>query len=141
VSDVPALRALLARASAIYLPDPERATAGIHALRVLRELDQAQPAGRLRAHPNGAAAMAAMALAAEPASVGITQVSEILCTPGLRLLGVLPPPFGLATLYSAAVVRAAAYPAAAANLASLLTTTATSPWRQQGGFQPQGIPK
>jgi molybdate transport system substrate-binding protein len=137
VDDVPALQALLARARVIYLPDTERATAGIHALRVLRELGQAQPAGRLHAHPNGAAAMAAMALAADPASVGITQVSEILYTPGLRLLGVLPPPFGLATLYSAAVVRGAAQAAAAANLLSLLTAPAKSQWRAQGGFRPQ----
>ena len=54
IGDANALRALLHGASAIYLPDPERATAGIHALKVLRELQQAQPQ-RLRASPDARA--------------------------------------------------------------------------------------
>jgi molybdate transport system substrate-binding protein len=135
VTDAAALRALLQGASAIYLPDPERATAGIHALKVLRELGQAQPE-RLRPHPNGAAAMAAMARAADTSSVGITQVSEILYTPGLQLLGALPPPFALATLYSAAVARPASLPAAAASLLALLCAPAQAALRRQSGFEP-----
>jgi len=136
VADAAALRALLQRADAIYLPDPERATAGIHALKVLRELGQAQPE-RLRPHPNGAAAMAAMARAADPASVGITQVSEILYTPGLQLLGALPPPFALATLYSAAVVKGASQAEAAASLLALLSAPPWAALRQQSGFEPR----
>jgi len=135
VADAGALRALLQGASAIYLPDPERATAGIHALKVLRELGQAQPE-RLRAHPNGAAAMAAMARAGDPSAVGITQVSEILYTPGLQLLGTLPVPFALATLYSAAVVQGAAQPAAATSLLTLLGAATHGALRRQCGFEP-----
>lgn len=135
VTDAAALRALLQRASAIYLPDPERATAGIHALRVLRELGQAQ-IERLRPFPNGAAAMAAMARAADPAAVGITQVSEILYTPGLQLLGPLPPPFALATLYSAAVTQGAPQAEAAARLLALLSAPAQVALRQRSGFEP-----
>ena len=136
VADAAALRALLQRAKAIYLPDPERATAGIHALKVLRELQQAQPE-RLRLHANGAAAMAAMARAADAASVGITQVSEILYTPGLQLLGALPPPFALATLYSAAVVKGASQAEGAASLLALLNAPARAMLRQQSGFEPR----
>ncbi|HEY6511299.1 MAG TPA: substrate-binding domain-containing protein [Burkholderiaceae bacterium] len=136
VADATALRALLQHASAIYLPDPERATAGIHALKVLRELGQAQPA-RLRPHPNGAAAMAAMASAADPAAVGITQVSEILYTPGLHLLGALPAPFTLATLYSAAITQGATQPEAAAGLLALLSAPAQAALRRQSGFEAQ----
>ena len=136
VADADALRALLQRASAIYLPDPERATAGIHALKVLRELGQAQPE-RLRAHANGAAAMAALANDADAAAVGITQVSEILYTPGLHLLGALPPPFALATLYSAAVVRAAAHVDAATRLLGLLCAPSQAALRQRSGFEPR----
>lgn len=135
VADADALRALLQRASAIYLPDPERATAGIHALKVLRELGQAQPE-RLRPHPNGAAAMAALAREADAAAVGITQVSEILYTPGLHLLGALPPPFALATLYSAAVVQGAAHDEAATRLLALLCAPAQAALRQRSGFVP-----
>jgi len=137
VADAAALRGLLQRASAIYLPDPERATAGIHALKVLRELGQAQPE-RLRPHPNGAAAMAAMARAADSSVVGITQVSEILYTPGLQLLGALPPPFALATLYSAAVAQSASLPVAAASLLALLSAPAQAALRRQSGFEPNG---
>jgi len=133
LSDVASLRTLLQRASAIYVPDPERATAGIHALKVLRALGQAQPR-RLRAHPNGAAAMAALAREGDSAAVGITQVSEILYTPGLRLLGALPPPHGLATLYSAAVARDRAHAASAAALVALLCSPAQTQLRQRSGF-------
>jgi molybdate transport system substrate-binding protein len=136
VGDAAELRALLQRANVIYLPDPQRATAGIHALKVLRELGQAQPE-RLRAHPNGAAAMAAMAREADHAAVGITQVSEILYTPGLRLLGVLPLPYALATLYSAAVVQAAPHAEAAAALLALLSAPGQAALRQQSGFEPR----
>ena len=133
VADPAALRALLARAGAIYLPDPERATAGIHALRVLRDLGQAQPA-RLRPYPNGAAAMAALAREGDARAVGITQVSEILHTAGLQLLGPLPPPHALATLYSGAVVRGAAQAEAARSLLSLLCAPAHSALRQRSGL-------
>jgi len=134
--DAAALRALLQRARAIYLPDPQRATAGIHALKVLSALGEAQPE-RLRAHPNGAAAMAALARDGDPDSVGITQVSEILYTPGLQSLGALPPPFALATLYSAAVVHGTVQAEAAANLLALLCAPAQAAWRQRSGFEPQ----
>jgi molybdate transport system substrate-binding protein len=136
VSDPNTLQALLQRAHAIYLPDPERATAGIHALKVLRALNQAQPE-RLRAHPNGAAAMTALARDGDAASLGITQVSEILYTPGLRLLGALPPPYALATLYSAAVVHGTVQAEAAASLLALLCAPAQAAGRQRSGFEPQ----
>lgn len=135
LADAGALRALLQRASAIYLPDPERATAGIHAMKVLRELQQAQPE-RLHPYPNGAAAMAALARAADAAAVGITQVSEILYTPGLQLLGALPPPFALGTLYSAAAVRGAAQAEVATRLLALLCAPAQTALRQRSGFEP-----
>jgi molybdate transport system substrate-binding protein len=135
LADAGDLQRLLQRASAIYLPDPQRATAGIHALKVLGELGQAQPE-RLHAHPNGAAAMAALARDGDRSAVGITQVSEILYTPGLCLLGVLPPPFALATLYSAAIVHGAAQPAAAAALLALLCAPAQAASRRQAGFEP-----
>ena len=135
IADAAALRALLQRARAIYLPDPERATAGIHALKVLRELGQAQPE-RLRPHPNGAAAMAAMAREADAAAVGITQVSEILYTPGLRLLGTLPVPYALATLYSAAIVNGAPQAEAARGLLALLAAPEQTQLRQRSGFEP-----
>jgi molybdate transport system substrate-binding protein len=135
VADVSALRAVLEPARAIYLPDPERATAGIHALRVLKALGLPDIEARSRAFPNGAAAMAALAQQADPLAVGITQVSEILYTPGVQLLGALPAPHGLATLYSAAAVRGAAHAHAAAQLLERLSAPSAAQWRQQRGFE------
>lgn len=135
MTDAASLRALLGAARAIYLPDPERATAGIHAMRVLRDLGQADVPGRLRAWPNGAAAMAALAQDAAPGAVGITQVSEILYTPGVRLLGALPPPHGLATLYSAAVPTGAPQAAVAAQLLRHIASPAAAALRARGGFE------
>jgi molybdate transport system substrate-binding protein len=134
VTDVPSLMSLLKPASAIYLPDPERATAGIHALRVLKALKVADIEVRLRAYPNGAAAMAALAQQDDPQALGITQVSEILYTPGVQLLGVLPAPHGLATLYSAAALRDSARAAPAAQLLHRLVAPERARWRGQGGF-------
>jgi molybdate transport system substrate-binding protein len=136
VEDVSQLRALLQRARAIYLPDPERATAGVHAMRMLRALGE-ESDERVRAYPHGAAAMAAMAQAADASAVGITQVSEILYTPGVRLLGVLPPPHQLATLYSAAVTRRAAQAGLAAELLAGLAGEEGSEMRREAGFEAQ----
>jgi molybdate transport system substrate-binding protein len=133
VDDVSQLRALLHAARAIYLPDPERATAGIHAMQMLRALGE-DGSARVRAFPHGAAAMAAMAQATDAPVVGITQVSEILYTPGVRLLGVLPAPHQLATLYSAAVTRRTAQPALAAALLARLTGEAGREMRARAGF-------
>jgi molybdate transport system substrate-binding protein len=132
VPDVPALRAVLVPARSIYLPDPERATAGIHALRVLRALELPDLDARLRTFANGAAAMAALA-EADAHAVGITQVSEILYTPGVQLLGALPAPHGLATRYSAAAMRGAA--GGAMQLLERLSAPSAARWRQQRGFE------
>lgn len=139
VSDVASLRALLEPAQSIYLPDPERATAGIHARRVLQALQLPDIERRLRAYPNGAAAMAALAEQGDAFAVGITQVSEIRYTPGVALQGVLPAPHGLATLYGGAVARGAAQPSAAAVLLQRLGDPARAAWRRQAGFEAAAI--
>src|SRR5437763_15655178 len=62
IHDEASLRAAFARAGAIYFPDPERATAGIHFMSVLRKLDiDHVVAPRLKPFPNGATAMRALA--------------------------------------------------------------------------------
>jgi tripartite-type tricarboxylate transporter receptor subunit TctC len=108
VSTAEALRAALAAAPALYFPDPERATAGIHFARVLARLglaDSTRP--RWRTFPNGATAMRELAAGGPPGAIGCTQWSEILATPGVQPVALLPAPFGLATLYTAAVAAGA----------------------------------
>jgi molybdate transport system substrate-binding protein len=131
-----ALAAALLGAQAIYFPDPERATAGIHFAKVLRELglyDTLQP--RFRTYPNGATAMREMAAAANPRMLGCTQVSEILYTEGVVLLAPLPEALGLATLYTAAVNAKSHDPALARQFIAYLCGTATRGARTQAGFE------
>lgn len=131
-----ALAALLGSAKGIYFPDPVKATAGIHFMKVLKALGVEQElADRLRPFPNGATAMREMAAAQGPGLVGCTQVTEILYTPGVQLAGVLPREFELATIYTAAVCTGAAEPEAAAAFIRLIAGDDAKPVREAGGFE------
>ncbi|MBI5276366.1 MAG: substrate-binding domain-containing protein [Burkholderiales bacterium] len=130
-----ALQALLSGSGAIYFPDPAKATAGIHFMKVLEELGLADAmSARLRTFPNGATAMAALVQAPEANPVGCTQVTEILYAEGVKLTGLLPPPFELATTYTAAVCTKAQDPSAARALVALLAGGAAAPLRSRAGF-------
>jgi molybdate transport system substrate-binding protein len=135
VSTPDGLRAALRAADAIYFPDPLKATAGIHFARVMRELgvhDELAP--RFCTFPNGATAMRELAAATSPRPIGCTQVTEILYTPGVDLVALLPQQFELATLYTAAVVERAAQPELAARLVELLSGPGAAELRLRSGF-------
>jgi len=122
--------------TAIYLPDPERATAGIHCVDVLRRLGvlaAVQP--RLRAYPNGAIAMGELAASGDPRAIGCTQVTEILYTEGVVLAGTLPAGFELNSEYVAAVVTDAREPDLARRFVRQLGSEATLAARRAGGFE------
>ena len=129
------LKNLLADATAIYFPDPAKATAGIHFMKVLQALGLADDPARLRTYPNGATAMAALAQAAEPDAVGCTQVTEILITPGVQLTGLLPAPHELTTTYTAAVASGAREPELARALIAALTSPEAAATRRRCGFE------
>jgi molybdate transport system substrate-binding protein len=130
------LRSALLAADAIYLPDPTQATAGIHFAKVLERLGIARDvAARLRPHPNGATAMRALSQSRDTRPIGCTQVTEILATLGVTLVGPLPKGFELATVYTAGVCTKAALPAEAARLAALLSAETTGEARTRAGFQ------
>jgi molybdate transport system substrate-binding protein len=135
VGDADSLRAALLAADAVYFPDPKLATAGIHFAKVLDRLGIGDGvADRLRPYPNGATAMREMA-AAQGHPIGCTQVTEILNTPGVRLVAPLPKEFELATTYTAAVPARAASPGEARRLVALLSGAATRPLRERAGFE------
>jgi molybdate transport system substrate-binding protein len=130
------LKAALLNAKGIYFPDPVKATAGIHFMNVLKQLEiDAQVAGRLHPFPNGATAMGEMARSSEPGVIGCTQVTEILYTPGVTLVAPLPQAFELATVYTAGVSSRANSPQTAAALIALLASTQTAALRRAGGFE------
>jgi molybdate transport system substrate-binding protein len=129
------LHDLLANASAVYFPDPQKATAGIHFMKVLESLQlKERLADRLCPYPNGATAMREMAQQAREGAVGCTQVTEILYTPGVALLDVLPESLGLSTVYTAAVCTRAAEPELAKQLIARLTSEDAATLRREGGF-------
>jgi molybdate transport system substrate-binding protein len=137
IADAAALRSALLAADAIYFPDPKLATAGIHFAKVLDALGiAAEVAARLRPFPNGAAAMQALARAPDARPIGCTQVTEILNTPGVALVGPLPIEFELATVYTAGVCTRAALPDQARDFAALLGSPAARAVREQAGFEP-----
>ena len=135
IQDAQALAHALLQASALYFPDPQRATAGIHFAKVLAQLDLSDAlATRLRPFPNGATAMRAMADASDPKAIGCTQVTEILYTRGVELVGLLPKQFELSTVYSASVCSRAPEVDAARQLVDRLTGHDSKTLRERGGF-------
>jgi len=136
VSTPEALRTALLAADEIYFPDPQRATAGIHFAGVLRELGLLDALRtRLRSFPNGATAMRELAVRKAPRLIGCTQITEILYTEGVQLVGPLPPRFELATVYTAAVATQAAAPALAQRLLALLSGEDSRALRVAGGIE------
>jgi molybdate transport system substrate-binding protein len=130
------LKSTLLAAHGIYFPDPVKATAGIHFMKVLNTLGIADElASRLRAYPNGATAMREMAQCSESGLVGSTQVTEILFTPGVQLVGLLPPEFELATVYTAGLCTNAREPQAAREFIARLAGTDAAALRRDCGFE------
>jgi molybdate transport system substrate-binding protein len=78
--------------------------------------------------------MGELARAQEPGLVGCTQVTEILYTPGVTLVGPLPIEFELATVYSAAVSSRARHPQLARRLVEMLAGPTAARLRAAGGF-------
>lgn len=135
IGNAKTLRAALLDADAIHFPDPEQATAGIHFAKVLRDLGiWGVVASRLKTAPNGATAMRALAASTSDHPIGCTQATEILATPGIVLVGPLPPGYALATVYTAATGARAELPAEAARLVALLTESAGRESRRRLGF-------
>jgi molybdate transport system substrate-binding protein len=136
VSTGEALAARLREASAIYVPDTERATAGIHFVRVLDRLGLlGAVAGKLRTYPNGATAMQRLAREGPPGAIGCTQATEILYTPGVVLAGLLPDEYELSTEYAAGVCAGATDAALASDFVAWIAGERAATLRRAGGFE------
>ena len=134
IDSAESLKAALLASSAIYFPDATLSTAGAHVAAILERLRiRAALASRLRMFANGAIAMRELAGADERA-IGCTQATEIRYTPGLALVGALPAPFALATVYSAAVASVARDDVGARSFIDLLAGASSSALRRAGGF-------
>jgi molybdate transport system substrate-binding protein len=79
--------------------------------------------------------MKELATASGPGLIGCTQMTEILYTPGVQLVGVLPKEFELTTVYTAAIASRAEQPQAARLLIDMLAAPEAAPLRRAGGFE------
>jgi molybdate transport system substrate-binding protein len=130
------LASALESAIEIYFPDPDKATAGIHFMSVLKKLGLDKTlADRFRPYPNGATAMRALADASAVGQIGCTQITEILYTDGVQLVAPLPAEFELATVYTAAVSSTAKNPQAADDFIRMLSSPENEKLRMAGGFE------
>jgi molybdate transport system substrate-binding protein len=136
IASAGALRSALLAAEGIFLPDPQKATAGIHFARVLDKLGiRGEVEPRLKTYPNGATAMRELAQAKGARVVGCAQVTEINNTPGVVLAGPLPRESELATVYSVGVCVGATNPEAAQRFIELLTGAPSRALRMKAGFE------
>ncbi|UPJ51898.1 substrate-binding domain-containing protein [Bradyrhizobium sp. 200] len=134
-NDATGLRDALLASDAIYVPDTQASTAGIHVANVLQQLGIAdQVVARLRIFPNGATAMRELATSKARRPIGCTQSTEIISTRGVTLSGALPPGCELATMYTAGITIAAAHPQQAHDLIDLLTGAGQQEQRRRAGF-------
>ena len=135
VRDEADLRRALLASDAIFVPDTEVSTAGIHVAKVLAQIGIADAiAPRLRIYPNGATAMRHLAASDALSPIGCTQSTEIISTEGIVLSGSLPPGCGLSTMYMAGVTTRAANPRHARVLIDLLTNADQRELRSRAGF-------
>ena len=136
ISSRDALKAALRAAGGVFFPDPQKATAGIHFMKVLRTLGiDEELRGRIHNFPNGATSMGELAKSAERGAIGCTQVTEILHVAGVELVGLLPKEFELATVYTAAVCTKAQSQVEAREFVQLLASQAAATARRECGFE------
>jgi molybdate transport system substrate-binding protein len=135
IHDAASLKATLAAASSIYCPDMKQSTAGLHVAGMLKQLgiwDDVK--NHISEHPNGATAMRMMDSSNDASSIGCTQVTEIIYTPSVRLVGLLPKEFELSTVYSVAVPKRSTEPEAAKTAIAKLCGDSNLAVRTAAGF-------
>ena len=101
IGNAQGLRDSILAATKIVCPDPAVATAGKVVLSVLDRLGiAAEVKPRLQYFPSGYPAMAYLAQCTGTREIGITQVTEILANPGVKLVGPLPAELQNTAVYS-----------------------------------------
>jgi molybdate transport system substrate-binding protein len=129
------LKEVFRSAPALYFPDMEKSTAGIHFMKVMRQLGLEQElVSRFKTFPNGATAMAEMALDPDTNVIGGTQTTEINICSGVQLIGLLPQSLELNTDYTLAICKTSQNPELAQKLANILVGQESLAIRQQIGY-------
>jgi molybdate transport system substrate-binding protein len=135
ITTVDELKAAFRSASSLYFPDMEKSTAGIHFMKVMKILGLDQElARRFKTFPNGATAMAQMALDPDTNVIGGTQTTEINISPGVDLIGLLPQELELNTDYTLGICKNSKHQDLANNLADVLVGQESLGIRQKIGY-------
>lgn len=130
------LRQALLGAGNIMVPHMTQSTAGIHMKKVFNTLEVFPDIeSKILEYPNGATAMKALAASSGESNIGCTQITEILYTPGVQAIGVLPPGCELDTIYSVAIPKCAPQKALATRLVDLLSDNALDEFKSANGFK------
>jgi len=132
IGDEPAVRDAVVRARAVgYSTGPS----GDHVIRLLKRWGiVADVAPRLvQASPG---LPVATLLARGDIDLGFQQLSELLGVPGVDVVGPLPPPIQLATVFSAAVCTAARHVAAVRSLLAFLASPHADAAKRRHGMEP-----
>jgi len=127
-------KAALVAASSIGLADPSTgATTGIYFAKLLGDLGIAgivRP--KIKLYPDGNGAM--VALAKGEVAIAAGQVSEIMPVPGVDLVGMLPEPIQLTTVYAVGLSAQSANPEAAIQLLVAMSSPETKAALKASGF-------
>jgi molybdate transport system substrate-binding protein len=135
IADLASLRKTFLAADALFVPDMTSSTAGQHVARILDQLGiAAEMQERIQQSPNGAIAMRKLSESIFDCPIGCTQSTEIIRTANLTLVGALPAPCDLATVYSAAITRLASNAIAAQRLIDILIAPAYAHVLANAGF-------
>jgi molybdate transport system substrate-binding protein len=129
------LAACLSSASAVYIPDPAIATAGVQFNAMCARLGVLElVTSKLRKFPNGYAAMTRMAEDDLPGCVGYTQVTEIKYVRGVDMVAPVPKALQVPTVYSLGIASRASSPALAREFAARLAGPQAAPRLAAAGF-------
>lgn len=130
------LRQALLSAQKIMVPHMTQSTAGIHMKKVFTQLGIfPEIQDRILEFPNGATAMKAMASEPGDHCIGCTQITEMLYTPGVQVIGALPAGCELDTVYSIAVPTSARQADCAHKLVDLLSSATLDDFKLANGFR------
>lgn len=126
----------LHNAAEILCTDPRKSTGGGHFAVVLKKLGMDETVQhKLVVYPNGATAMTKLASSAAPGLIACAQATEILYTPGVRLVGPLPDDLSLSTIYTMCVTAQSSQMQLSREFIDLLTGERTLGLRVRSGFE------
>jgi molybdate transport system substrate-binding protein len=135
VSTPDALKRALQAARSVGIGSPAGGSiTGGHIIGMFEKLGIAQEvAAKTKFSMGGPNSRVSVLVSSGEAEIGIQQASELLSNPDVEVIGMLPPPFGQTTIYSAALTTGAKQPEAArAMIRALATPEAMTLYKAKG---------